>query len=142
MLEANRLASYSLREIRTMDEEYIVNVYCAFMSIVQKKVREYSKKHFGNTPITMYFERLRYAMASFSGDRSGGTICFDPEDVFYIMTDECLNELLLHELTHSIYMGHKLEFWQHLQHVLYLEGIIKEEKTFRLEPEGKYYNLY
>lgn len=51
-----------------------------------------------------------------------------------------LNEVILHELTHTIYHHHRIEFWQHLENLLYEEGINPLKRKFVLKPvRGRLY---
>ena len=56
----------------------------------------------------------------------------NPDLVFYQEVD--LNEVILHELTHTIYFHHRIEFWQHLENLLYEEGINPVKRNFVLKP--------
>ena len=73
--------------------------------------------------------------------RRGGLIGVKPDLVFYQEVD--LNEVILHELTHTIYFHHRIEFWQHLENLLYEEGINPVKRKFVLKPvRGRLYFAY
>lgn len=130
--EAIRLAGYKMNEICNMDEEYIINVLCAFVAVAYNKIQKYAEKYFGgfSNKINLFYNKLvmgRYDFVS-------GNISINPDIIFY--EEDVFDEVLLHELTHSIYHDHRIEFWQHLQHLFYLEGLIKEEKEFRISEQS------
>lgn len=139
--EAYRLLGYSLPEIRSMDEEYVINLCCAFVASAHKKLTEYSNKYFGGELGDVYLLWNQYAWGECCG--RGGNIGLNPIMIFKSEENQ-ICETLMHELTHYIHHHHQILFLQHLQHLLYLEGLIAEEKPLRLEErdiKGQY-DLY
>lgn len=136
--EAYRLLSYSLPEIRSMDEEYVINLCCAFVASAHKKLTEYSNKYFGGELGEVYLLWNQYLWGQCCG--RGGNIGLNPIMIFRAEENQ-ICETLMHELTHYIHHQHHLPFWQHLQHLLFLEGLIAEEKPLRPEEsevKGRY----
>lgn len=136
--EAIRLAGYRMNEIRNMDEEYIINACCACVAVAYTKIQKYAEKYFGgfSSKINLFYPKLYQGRYYFES----GNISINPNVIF--SKEECFNEVLLHELTHSIYYDHSIEFFQHLQHLLYLEGLIKEKKDFRICEQSGSYAVY
>ena len=136
--EAVRLAGYKMNEIRNMDEEYIINVCCACVAVAYTKIQKYAEKYFVgfSSKINLFYHKLCEGRYHFES----GNISINPDVIF--SKEECFNEVLFHELTHSIYYDHSIEFWQHLQHLLYLEGLIKEKKDFRISEQSGSYAVY
>lgn len=136
--EAVRLAGHKMNEIRNMDEEFIINACCACVAVAYTKIQKYGEKYFGgfSSKINLFYHKLCQGRYHFES----GNISINPDVIF--SKEECFNEVLLHELTHSIYHDHRIEFWQHLQHLLYLEGLIKEKKDFRICEQSGSYAVY
>jgi hypothetical protein len=138
LLEAKRLTSYSLDEVRHMDDEYIINLCCAFIATAYEKIFEYSVKYFDRGKnrtlhLSMYPKNL--------GECAGNCINLNPFLMFYYNESYFL-EVLLHELTHTIYLDHGVEFLHYLQHVLFMEGLITEKIFHIKKVDGKFKLFY
>ena len=136
--EAIRLSSNKIQDIRKLDEDYVVNLCCALVAIARDKIAEYVEKY--------KFDSFSGKLLLIGGNRilgkytNTGSICLNPMLIFG--SDRYFNYVILHELTHTVYFHHRIEFWQYLQHLMYSEGLVSKEMPFRLVEEDKCLYLY
>jgi len=136
--EAIRLSSNKIQDIRRLDEDYVVNLCCAFIAIARDRINMYVEKY--------KFNKFSGKLLLVGGNRilgkhtNAGSIYLNPMLIFG--SGRYFNYVILHELTHSVYFHHRIEFWQYLQHLMYSEGLVSIEKPFRLEEEDKCLYLY
>ena len=132
--EARRLVDLKITDIRHLDEEYVVNLLCAFIAVAHKMTNSYAEKY----NLTGFNGKLTLVNSKRAGGRCSdvGQISLNPMVVFG--NKQYLRYIILHELAHTKYHHHRVEFWEYLQHILYAEKIINEVKPFRLvvDPHG------
>ena len=137
--EAQKLVNLKIKDIRCLDEEVVINLWCAFIAVAYQKAAFFAAKYnFSGFSGKLYLfnsNRLTGAIGRCTRD---GRIGLNPDLVF--SQEVCLNEVILHELTHTIYLHHRIEFWQHLENLLYEEGINPVKRKFVLKPvRGRLY---
>ena len=130
--EAQKLVNLKIKDIRCLDEEVVINLLCAFIAVAYQKAAFFAAKYnFSGFSGKLYLfnsNRLTGAIGRCTRD---GRIGLNPDLVF--SQEVCLNEVILHELTHTIYHHHPIEFWQHLENLLYEEGIYHVKRNFVLK---------
>ena len=126
--EARRLVDLKITDIRHLDEEFVVNLLCAFMAVAHKMTSSYAEKY----NLTGFNGKLSVVNSKRAGGRCSdvGQISLNPMVIFG--DEQFLRYIILHELAHTKYHHHRVEFWEYLQHILYAENIINEVKPFRL----------
>lgn len=102
--EAVRLLSLRPCEIKKLDAEIVINLYCAFAKWVGSHIAEYADKY--NYPC--YGFRIK-RIHKYLGYCSGGWIAIDINSMF--LSEINLKELILHELTYVIHYNYEPEFW-------------------------------
>ena len=136
--EAIGLSLKKMQDIRRLDEDYVVNLCCALVAIARDRIAGYVEKY--------KFDRFSGRLQLVGGNRifgkytNTGSICLNPMLIFG--SYRYFNYVILHELTHTVYFHHRIEFWQYLQHLMYSEGLVSKEMPFRLEEENKCLYLY
>ena len=140
--EAQKLVNLKIKDIRCLDEEVVINLWCAFIAVAYQKAAFFAAKYnFSGFSGKLYLfnsNRLTGAIGRCTRD---GRIGLNPDLVF--SQEVVLNEVILHELTHTIYHHHRIEFWQHLENLLYEEGINPVKRKFVLKPvRGRLYFAY
>ena len=130
--EAQKLVNLKIKDIRCLDEEVVINLLCAFIAVAYQKAAFFAAKYnFSGFSGKLYLfnsNRLTGAIGRCTRD---GRIGLNPDLVF--LQEVVLNEVILHELTHTIYHHHPIEFWQHLENLLYEEGIYHVKRNFVLK---------
>lgn len=137
--EAKRLVDLKITDIRHLDEKYVVNLLCAFLAVAYKMTTAYVDKY----NLTGFNGKLSVVNSRRAGGRCSevGQISLNPMVVFG--TEQYLRYIILHELAHTKYHHHRVEFWEYLQHILYAEKIIDEVRPFRLVVDRSgYLQLY
>lgn len=137
--EAKRLIELRITDIRHIDEEFVVNLLCAFIAVAHKMTTDYTKKY----NLTGFNGKLSVVNSKRAGGRCSdvGQISLNPMVVFG--NEQFFRYIILHELAHTKYHHHRVEFWEYLQHILYAEKIIDEVKPFRLVVDlNGYLQLY
>ena len=126
--EAKRLVELRITDIRHLDEEYVVNLLCAFIAVANKMTNSYAEKY----NLTGFNGKLSVVNSKRAGGRCSdvGQISLNPMVVFG--NEQYLRYIILHELAHTKFHHHRVEFWEYLQQLLYSENIINEVKPFRL----------
>lgn len=137
--EAQKLINLKIKDIRCLDEEVVINLWCAFIAVAYQKAAFFAAKYnFSGFSGKLYLfnsNRLTGAIGRCTRD---GRIGLNPDLVF--SQEVHWNQLILHELTHTIYLHHRIEFWQHLENLLYEEGINPVKRKFVLKPvRGRLY---
>ena len=131
--EAQKLINLKIKDIRCLDEEVIINLWCAFIAVAYQKAAFFAAKYnFSGFSGKLYLLNSNRLTGAIGKCTRGGRIGLNPDLVFYQEVD--LNEVILHELTHTIYFHHRIEFWQHLENLLYEEGINPVKRNFVLKP--------
>lgn len=126
--EAKRLIDLKISDIRHLDEDYVVNLLCAFIAVAYKMTTAYAEKY----NLTGFNGKLDLINSKRAGGRCSdqGRISLNPMVVFG--NERCLRYIVLHELAHTKHHHHRVEFWEYLQQILYAEKIINEVKPFKL----------
>lgn len=131
--EAQKLVNLKIKDIRCLDEEVIINLWCAFIAVAYQKAAFFAAKYnFSGFSGKLYLLNSNRLTRAIGRCTRGGLIGLNPDLVFF--QEVCLNEIILHELTHTIYFHHRIEFWQHLENLLYEEGIKQVKRNFVLKP--------
>lgn len=117
--EAVRLLSLRPCEIKKLDAEIVINLYCAFAKWVGSHIAEYADKY--NYPCYGFrIERIH----KYLGYCSGKWITIDINSMF--LSEINLKELILHELTYVIHYNYEPEFWNQLVSNLNAENLLEE----------------
>ena len=117
--EAVRLLSLRPCEIKKLDAEIVINLYCAFAKWVGSHIAEYAEKI--NYPCYGFrIERIHKSL----GYCSGKWITIDINSMF--LSEINLKELILHELTYVIHYNYEPEFWNQLVSNLNAENLLEE----------------
>lgn len=140
--EAQKLINLKIKDIRCLDEEVVINLWCAFIAVAYQKAAFFAAKYnFSGFSGKLYLLNSNRLTRTIGRCTRGGLIGLNPDLVFY--QEVCLNTIILHELTHTIYFHHRIEFWQHLENLLYEEGIKQVKRNFVLKPvRGQLYFAY
>ena len=130
--EAQKLVNLKIKDIRCLDEEVVINLWCAFIAVAYQKAAFFAAKYnFSGFSGKLYLFNSKGLIRSIGKCTRDGRIGLNPDLVF--LQEVVLNEVILHELTHTIYHHHPIEFWQHLENLLYEEGIYHVKRNFVLK---------
>lgn len=130
--EAQKLVDLKIKDIRCLDEEVVINLWCAFIAVAYQKAAFFAAKYnFSGFSGKLYLFNSKGLIRSIGECTRDGRIGLNPDLVF--LQEVVLNEVILHELTHTIYHHHPIEFWQHLENLLYEEGIYHVKRNFVLK---------
>ena len=130
--EAQKLINLKIKDIRCLDEEVVINLWCAFIAVAYQKAAFFAAKYnFSGFSGKLYLFNSKGLIRSIGECTRDGRIGLNPDLVF--LQEVVLNEVILHELTHTLYYHHPIEFWQHLENLLYEEGIYHVKRNFVLK---------
>ncbi|MBO5827652.1 MAG: DUF45 domain-containing protein, partial [Paludibacteraceae bacterium] len=130
--EAQKLVNLKIKDIRCLDEEVVINLWCSFRAVAYQKAAFFaSKYYFSGFSGKLYLFNSKGLIRSIGKCTRDGRIGLNPDLVF--LQEVVLNEVILHELTHTLYSHHPIEFWQHLENLLYEEGIYHVKRNFVLK---------
>ena len=124
--EAIRLRQFSAYQIKKMNVEIFINLYCAYAKWIGDNLAIYSQKY-------------KYDFTEFRLERMTGKDGYCAWDTIAInyktlySSEPSTRECLLHELAHTIYHNHEVEFWNQLASTLKSEKLITEIPVFEIK---------
>ena len=124
--KAKRLQQFTAYRIKKMDIEVYINLYCAYA------------KWIGDN-LAMYCQKYKYCCTELRLERLTGKAgyCDGKEIVIDFKTlyspELSVREILLHELAHTIYNHHEIEFWNQLASTLKSEKLITKIPVFEIK---------
>ena len=124
--EAKRLQQFTAYRIKKMDIEMFINLYCAYAKWIGDNLARYCQKY-----KYLCTEYGLYRLTHCGGCCCGNTVDIDFKTLF--SAELSVREVLLHELAHTIFLNHEIEFWNQLASTLKSEKLITENPVFEIK---------